>query len=89
MADARFLPEDKAALDVWYIMNASLWLDITILLRTLAIVISGDRVNGMAVKAAHARLEEMRTKPPVEAVRASIGHEPSARKRRLERLFGH
>ena len=64
MADARFSPEDKAALDIWYIMNASLWLDIKILLRTLAIVVSGDRVNEQAVNAAHARLEEMRTKPP-------------------------
>ena len=89
MADARFLLEDKAALDIWYIMNASLWLDITILLRTLAIVISGDRVNGMAVKAAHARLEEMRTKPPVEAVRVPSDTSLLARKRRLERLFGH
>ena len=35
-------PEDKAALDIWYIMNASLWLDIRILLRTLCLVIFGD-----------------------------------------------
>jgi lipopolysaccharide/colanic/teichoic acid biosynthesis glycosyltransferase len=64
-------PQDKAALDVWYIENASLWLDITILLRTLAIVISGDRVNGMAVRAAHAGLEEMKTKPTVESARCA------------------
>ena len=69
--------EDKAALDIWYIMNASIWLDITILLRTLAIVMSGDRANGFAVKAAHARREEVRTNPPLEGeCMASVRHEP-------------
>ena len=69
--------EDKAALDSWYIMNASIWLDIAILLRTLAIVMSGDRVNGSAVIAAHARLEEVRTNPPPQGeCVASVGHDP-------------
>jgi lipopolysaccharide/colanic/teichoic acid biosynthesis glycosyltransferase len=70
--------EDKAALDIWYIMNLSLWLDIKILLRTIAFIIFGDRVNGMAVKAAHARLEEMRIKAPVGAA-----HDGSVRRERL------
>jgi lipopolysaccharide/colanic/teichoic acid biosynthesis glycosyltransferase len=55
-------PEDKAALDIWYIAHASAWLDTVILLRTLALVVSGERVNGEALKAAHARLETMRTR---------------------------
>ena len=38
-------PEDKAALDIWYIVNASLWLDISILLRTLVMLVLGERVN--------------------------------------------
>jgi len=67
-------PEDKVALDIWYMMNASLWLDITILWRTLAIMGSGDRVNEKAVEIAHAMLEEITTTPRVEA---SIRHEPS------------
>jgi lipopolysaccharide/colanic/teichoic acid biosynthesis glycosyltransferase len=55
-------PEDKAALDIWYIVNASLWLDISILLRTLVMLILGERVNRGAVQAAHATLEKMKTK---------------------------
>jgi lipopolysaccharide/colanic/teichoic acid biosynthesis glycosyltransferase len=68
--------EDKAALDIWYVLNSSFLLDIKILLRTIAIVILGDRVNGMAVKAAHARLEEMRITAPLGAAQsASVADE--------------
>ena len=55
-------PEDKAALDIWYIVNASLWLDISILLRTLVMLVLGERVNRSAVQAAHSTLEKMKTK---------------------------
>jgi hypothetical protein len=55
-------PQDKAALDIWYIMNASLWLDIEIVLRTLVMMVLGERVNGSAVEAAHATLEKMKTR---------------------------
>jgi lipopolysaccharide/colanic/teichoic acid biosynthesis glycosyltransferase len=55
-------PEDKAALDIWYIMNASLWLDIVILLRTLVMMVLGERANRSAVQAAHATLEKTRTR---------------------------
>jgi lipopolysaccharide/colanic/teichoic acid biosynthesis glycosyltransferase len=44
--------EDKNALDSWYVRNASLWLDIRILLRTLMVVTRGERVNHMALRAA-------------------------------------
>jgi lipopolysaccharide/colanic/teichoic acid biosynthesis glycosyltransferase len=54
-------PEDKAALDIWYIVNASLWLDISILMRTLVMLVVGERVNRSAVHAAHSTLEEMKT----------------------------
>ena len=53
-------PEDKAALDLWYIQNMSLALDIRIALRTCAVVIAGERVEREAVLAAReaiARLE--------------------------------
>lgn len=38
-------PADKAALDVWYIRNASLWLDLSILARTVPIVLFGERTS--------------------------------------------
>ena len=35
-------PEAKGALDEWYVKNASFWLDIRIILRTISIVLFGD-----------------------------------------------
>jgi lipopolysaccharide/colanic/teichoic acid biosynthesis glycosyltransferase len=37
--------QDKAALDIFYIENASIWLDIKIILRTLGILVSGGQLN--------------------------------------------
>jgi lipopolysaccharide/colanic/teichoic acid biosynthesis glycosyltransferase len=36
---------DKSALDAWYVSNASLWLDVKILLQTALFVIRGERVD--------------------------------------------
>jgi lipopolysaccharide/colanic/teichoic acid biosynthesis glycosyltransferase len=67
-------PEDKAALDIWYITHASLWLDVEILLRTLVIMVLGDRENSAAVKDAHAGLRE----PAVgDGFYAPLGRKPS------------
>jgi lipopolysaccharide/colanic/teichoic acid biosynthesis glycosyltransferase len=50
---------DKAALDVWYVRNASLQLDMEIVLRTVAMVIFGEReVNAAAVALAWSELQE-------------------------------
>jgi lipopolysaccharide/colanic/teichoic acid biosynthesis glycosyltransferase len=49
--------EDKNTLDVWYVCNASLWLDLTILLRTLMVLVMGERVNHCAIRAARQGLE--------------------------------
>lgn len=43
---------DKAALDVWYIRNASLALDAAILLRTVPFAVFGERTNAAAVNRA-------------------------------------
>jgi lipopolysaccharide/colanic/teichoic acid biosynthesis glycosyltransferase len=44
--------EDKTALDVWYLRNASFWLDVTILLRTVVMVVTGERRNDGAIRRA-------------------------------------
>src|SRR5262249_10330707 len=54
--------EDKAACDVWYIMNASLWLDIKILLCTLGIVGSGGQRNGLALQGPNGVVQNIRTR---------------------------
>lgn len=41
---------DKAALDVWYVRNASLLLDLGILLRTIPIILFGERVDRQSIQ---------------------------------------
>jgi lipopolysaccharide/colanic/teichoic acid biosynthesis glycosyltransferase len=43
---------DKSALDVWYLKNASLWLDVKILLQTVVMLIVGERRNNGAIRSA-------------------------------------
>ena len=45
-------PADKSALDIWYIRHASWWLDLRILLKTIAVICGGERVDVGAIKAA-------------------------------------
>lgn len=47
---------DKAALDVWYVCNASFLLDLGILARTVPMVLLGERCNGTAIQRAWADL---------------------------------
>lgn len=42
-------PSDKAALDVWYVKHASLWLDASIVLRTIPMVLFGERISQDAI----------------------------------------
>lgn len=42
-------PADKAALDVWYILNASPWLDLRIAFETVRMVIQGERIDRAAI----------------------------------------
>lgn len=42
---------DKMALDAWYVRNASLALDLKIILRTVPMVIGGERITSEAVRA--------------------------------------
>lgn len=50
-------PDDKNTLDIWYIQNASLWLDIKILLRTVIVFARGERVDHFALHAAREGLK--------------------------------
>jgi lipopolysaccharide/colanic/teichoic acid biosynthesis glycosyltransferase len=44
--------EDKTALDIWYLRNASFWLDVRILLQTVILVATGERRNDGAIRLA-------------------------------------
>ncbi|MEM8971254.1 MAG: sugar transferase [Pseudomonadota bacterium] len=44
--------DDKAALDVWYIENASLWLDLKVVILTAFVVLFGERPNKVSIKRA-------------------------------------
>jgi len=52
--------EDKNAIDVWYVRNASLWLDIKILLQTPIVVIRGERVDQTTLLIARQALERLK-----------------------------
>ena len=51
-------PEDKAALDVWYVRNASLGLDTAILIRTLPVVLFGERIKMLLIERAWRELSD-------------------------------
>jgi lipopolysaccharide/colanic/teichoic acid biosynthesis glycosyltransferase len=45
-------PEEKDALDIWYIRHASLWLDLRIAVSTFLFAFKGEKVNDLALKQA-------------------------------------
>ena len=45
---------DKLALDNWYIANRSFALDLRIIVRTLIVVLHGERIDHQAIRRAHA-----------------------------------
>jgi lipopolysaccharide/colanic/teichoic acid biosynthesis glycosyltransferase len=47
---------DKLILDIWYVQNASLVLDLAIVLRTVGMILFGDRINMEAVRQARSYL---------------------------------
>jgi lipopolysaccharide/colanic/teichoic acid biosynthesis glycosyltransferase len=49
---------DKATLDIWYVKKASFLLDVVIILRTVRMVLLGDRINAEAVCQARQDLGE-------------------------------
>lgn len=53
-------PDEKLDLDIWYIRNRGLGLDLSILVRTLAVLVRDDRVNSKEVGRAHASFDSRR-----------------------------
>ncbi len=51
-------PEDKAALDIWYVRNASLALDLEITVRTIPMVLLGERISRPLIDRAWRELGE-------------------------------
>lgn len=49
---------DKTALDVWYVRNASLALDLEIVVLTISVVFFGERVDGAAIRRAWDELRQ-------------------------------
>lgn len=45
--------QDKFALDLWYIANRSLRLDLIILIRTIGVALRGERFNPSSIRRAH------------------------------------
>src|SRR6185312_13198021 len=56
-------PEEKGLLDEWYIRNASLWLDLRIVLMTLRSFVVGDRKSEQALERARRALAAPEEKP--------------------------
>lgn len=61
---------DKAALDVWYVQNASLLLDLRIVLRTIPMVLFGERISPHDIQRAWLELQQQGICP----AGASSGH---------------
>lgn len=69
--EREMLPNDKNALDLWYIQNASLRLDLAILIRTIFVVMRGERIDHDALRIAHKPLRQ--TDSQTAAVADAIG----------------
>jgi lipopolysaccharide/colanic/teichoic acid biosynthesis glycosyltransferase len=54
--------DEKSTLDLWYIVNASLWLDSRILLGTIRLMLSGEPSDASATEATHSGLKGIRTR---------------------------
>jgi lipopolysaccharide/colanic/teichoic acid biosynthesis glycosyltransferase len=77
------LPEEKNALDIWYIQNASPWLDIRILLRTLIVIMRGERLDQNTLRGVWTEFEPLHTQATANPLfysltaRSVVGEEQS------------
>ncbi len=78
--------DDKAAMDIWYVHNASFRLDLVIIARTVRTVLFGEHMNGDAVEQARRALalREGAASGLAEALLAGTGpHIEGAGRRRV------
>lgn len=61
-------PEDKLALDLWYLRNASFWLDLRIALQTVLVVLYGERIDRKAIQEAWDDLRNLHRNTRQQAV---------------------
>jgi lipopolysaccharide/colanic/teichoic acid biosynthesis glycosyltransferase len=73
--DRNMLPDDKNALDIWYIRSASLWLDFKILLRTLVVMIRGERIDHHTLRIARGKLEQSENSAAANVL-CTVSHSP-------------
>lgn len=69
---------EKAALDIWYVRNASFWLDARILVRTVDLVLRGEKRDEAAIVSACKAIDVVRTeagKETAAALNESIEHQ--------------
>jgi lipopolysaccharide/colanic/teichoic acid biosynthesis glycosyltransferase len=70
---------DKAALDVWYVKNASLGLDLTILLATVRMIVFGERTDQHAIGEAWRELgDAQQRQAPDQNANGTGGQEEAA-----------
>jgi lipopolysaccharide/colanic/teichoic acid biosynthesis glycosyltransferase len=67
-------PEDKAALDIWYVRNASLFLDFKIALKTVPIVLFGETISRKSIEKAWEELEAAGVLRGLEARKTAYDH---------------
>jgi lipopolysaccharide/colanic/teichoic acid biosynthesis glycosyltransferase len=63
--------EEKQPLDEWYVRNASLWLDLRILLATIGVIFFGERRSQLAMARNDANTADRET--------TSVSHNPAQR----------
>lgn len=76
---------DKAALDVWYVKNASLRLDAEIVLRTIPLLLFGERISRAAIERAwrDLTLDGICRNNPARAGALAIGWSPADKRNRV------
>lgn len=67
-------PSDKAALDVWYVKNGSLRVDLEIILATLRMILFGERTDPSAIREAWFELGCDRLERPQNAPNGGVDH---------------